>query len=466
MARTLFVCALLAAVPSLGPAQTKPKPTETVIPMTVQPAAAPKPALKYQLLPELKDMEPGNPILGYQKCFNEQQNFWHGKPSVENRTKWETMPLNELPIQEMHNYGYTRKGPLGRADYAARLMTPDWQVLLQLKREGPKLLLPDIQQLRELASALKVRFRAQIAARQYDDAVVTAQTLFALSRHLGQHPSHIGNLVGIAIAVLATGPLEEMVQQPGAPNLYWALTDLPDPLVSLRMGSGEEWVMADWIFAGLDDRDPVPEGQLEKVMGRIDELAKIQDLPVLDAPAWLKERARDEDFVSGCRKRLAESGLAGERLKALPALQVVLLDQRREYNVRLAEMMKWLHLPYWQGEAGFQAAAADNSRATTPAGKIQVVRILTIVRKARGRLQQRLGMLRHVEALRMYAAEHDGKLPAHLTDIPVPLPVDPFTGKAFLYESDGKTAVVRGSPPKGEEKTAAYNIRYKVTIEK
>ena len=55
------------------------------------------------------------------------------------------------------------------------------------------------------------------------------------------------------------------------------------------------------------------------------------------------------------------------------------------------------------------------------------------VQEAKARVERRLGLLRHVEALRLYAAEHDGKLPARLADIKVPLPVDPFTGKAFLY---------------------------------
>ncbi len=89
-----------------------------------------------------------------------------------------------------------------------------------------------------------------------------------------------------------------------------------------------------------------------------------------------------------------------------------------------------------------------------------------MARKARGRLQQRLALLQHAEALRLYAADHDGKLPARLDDIPLPLPVDPFTGKPFGYEVNGATAVVRGSPPKGEEKNAAYNVRFEVTIQK
>jgi hypothetical protein len=88
------------------------------------------------------------------------------------------------------------------------------------------------------------------------------------------------------------------------------------------------------------------------------------------------------------------------------------------------------------------------------------------VRRAQGRLEQRIALLRHVEALRLYAAEHDGKLPEKLSDIEVPLPVDPFTGKPFAYKVEGGTAHVRGSPPRGEEKIPAYNVHYEITLRK
>jgi hypothetical protein len=81
-------------------------------------------------------------------------------------------------------------------------------------------------------------------------------------------------------------------------------------------------------------------------------------------------------------------------------------------------------------------------------------------------LEQRIALLRHVEALRLYAAEHDGKLPEKLSDIDVPLPVDPFTGKSFVYKVEGETAHLRGTPPHGEEKTSFYNIHYEITIRK
>jgi hypothetical protein len=52
-----------------------------------------------------------------------------------------------------------------------------------------------------------------------------------------------------------------------------------------------------------------------------------------------------------------------------------------------------------------------------------------------------------------------------LSDITVPLPDDPI-GKPFRYEVDGTTAHLRGSPPRGEEKNADFNVHYEVILRK
>jgi hypothetical protein len=83
----------------------------------------------------------------------------------------------------------------------------------------------------------------------------------------------------------------------------------------------------------------------------------------------------------------------------------------------------------------------------------------TNVKRAQARLDQRIALLRCVEALRIYAAENDGKLPANLDDIPLPLPVDPATGKLFTYKVEGKTAHLHGEP-------LGVEVRYEVTIGK
>src|SRR5262249_35100520 len=50
------------------------------------------------------------------------------------------------------------------------------------------------------------------------------------------------------------------------------------------------------------------------------------------------------------------------------------------------------------------------------------------------RLERQFAVLRLIEAIRLYAANHEGKLPPSLTDIKdVPVPVCPVTGKSFEY---------------------------------
>src|SRR5690348_11256763 len=162
MSRTLFLCAALAVFVSPARAERTLTDTEWIIRLSVQPMAAPKPALRYLLLPELKEMTPGNPIPNYLKCFMEQQAFAPGHETLS-------------------------KAALRQADRAARMDKPDWQILLKLKTDGFGLLLPDLQKMRSLASALQARFHDEVVRGRLDDALRTAKTMFALSRHMGEH---------------------------------------------------------------------------------------------------------------------------------------------------------------------------------------------------------------------------------------------------------------------------------------
>ena len=60
------------------------------------------------------------------------------------------------------------------------------------------------------------------------------------------------------------------------------------------------------------------------------------------------------------------------------------------------------------------------------------------------RLEQRLAMLRTVEAIRLDAAKNGGKLPSSLADLNVPIPIDPVSGKLFDYKLDGITGRLEG----------------------
>src|SRR5262249_45684852 len=94
--------------------------------------------------------------------------------------------------------------------------------------------LSEIQSFRQLAALLHIQARLEIAEGQYDKALHTIQTGLALSRHICDGNTMIHNLVGVAIASVMLGVVEELIQQPDAPNLYWALTDLPRPFCDVR----------------------------------------------------------------------------------------------------------------------------------------------------------------------------------------------------------------------------------------
>jgi len=416
-------------------------PSETVIQLHVHPMAAPKPALRYQLLPELSELSPGNPIPNYLRCVMDQDSS-----------------------SEREVFG---KSALRMVDQAARMDKPDWQILIKLKTDGFSLLLPDLQKMRSLASALQTRFQEEVTLHHFDDALTTAKTMFAMSRHMAEHPTLIGDLVAIAMTMVVISPLEEMLQQPGCPNLFWALTNLPSPLVSLDKGMQGERVLMLGELRDLDENVPMTPGQLRKLINHIDELRRFaSDNPKKKQPTqgWLNERTKNQELIRAARNRLIESGIPEERLLRFPPEQVILLDEKLSFEIRRDEVLKLMNLPAWEFSSRLPAFAKTNKEEGL-FGSLGVA--FQKVRQAQTRLELRIAMLRHVEALRLYAAEHGGQMPKKLTDVPIPLPVDPFTGQSIRYALEGATAHLRGGLPDGVEPSRPdLHVHYLVTMEK
>jgi hypothetical protein len=81
------------------------------------------------------------------------------------------------------------------------------------------------------------------------------------------------------------------------------------------------------------------------------------------------------------------------------------------------------------------------------------------------RMQNNLNVLQCVEAVRHYAATHEGQLPEKPGDITsLELPQDAFTGKAFEYRHTPKGAVVQSSMPEGGDPVDI--TRYEVVVRK
>ncbi|MBY0513628.1 MAG: hypothetical protein K2P78_06915, partial [Gemmataceae bacterium] len=427
-------------------------------PLVVSPAAAPRPALTYRLLPDVRELRPGNPVQWYVRSFAEQRNFFFRRESIAARAKYRAMPLDELRKERIDGYG---GNALKQTDWGARLDTPDWGVLERVKAEGIELTFPELDPLWVLATALQVRFRVEVADGRVDDAIRTAKTMFALARHLGEYPAAAGNRLGIATAGLALDTLAELVQQPGCPNLYWALTDLPVPLVDVRKGVQGDRAIADTELKDIRGDEAMTEAELDAVIGRLSGrvafLREQAGRPPRGLRTRLAELTKEAGRAAAARHRVMSSASAAGlkekaaalRVLSFPDAQVILLDERRAFAERCDDDAKWLGVPAWQGEPGRTRDGLLFADLLPPVGE---------TRLAQARLEQRVALLRHVEAVRLHAAGHGGKLPVNLADVGVPLPADPFTGRPVEYATSGDTARLRGAAPKGEPAGPAVEI--------
>jgi hypothetical protein len=462
--RLACLTVLLAAGAAAAQAPDEPKPTR----LTVRPAAAPSPALKYKLLPELQDQTPGNAALVYYRAFSPE--LWGNilRPNV-----WEKVAAApQAPLAELRrgDLNWVRYGPILRdVDRAARREYVDWEMAERLRREGYFTLMPDVQGLRQIATLLVVRARLEIAAGDSDRAVYTLQTGLTLARHVGRAPTLIQALVGIAVADMMLTQLEELLQQPGAPNLYWALTDLPRPFADLRRAlQGDKLSLLGTLPVLRDlETTPLTPQQQQALLAKGFDLLGLYSgkgksgMDRLEA-VGLVLRAYPE-----AKRALIAEGRRPKEIEALPALQVVLLHSLHQYRRWQDDLYKWYGLPYWQARPHL---AEMDRKLRQPGVRLEgmpfvdFLPALDRVVFAAARLDRRLAALRCVEAVRLYAAAHDGKLPAALGDVTdVPIPGDPVTGKPFAYRAAGDRATLSAPIPPGE--TAQYALTYELTLQ-
>src|SRR5262249_33859011 len=151
--------------------------------------------------------------------------------------------------------------------------------------------------------------------------VATAKTMFALARHLGEYPAEVANQVGLGVAHVGLDTLGEMVQQPGCPNLYWALANLPCPIVDVRKGVQGDVTLVAAELRLLHDDAPMTETEMDRFVSRLSSLRSFSREQAGLAPLGLHKglrvewqaRGRDPEKVAAARRRLIEAGCAREQ---------------------------------------------------------------------------------------------------------------------------------------------------------
>ncbi|WZP00824.1 hypothetical protein EP7_002478 [Isosphaeraceae bacterium EP7] len=434
------------------------------IKLTVSPSPAPVPALAFRLLPIESELTPGNAAPIYLRLSCE---LWpEGKKDLDEKLPaWAGLPPNLFPAAEARKFIDSWQQRLDQLAYGARRETCDWNYTLPEERANAMdILLPDAQEMRTWARLLSLKARVEILEGKPIDAVRTVETGLALARHVARGPFVINAIVGISYSTSALAQVDNLVAIPGAPNLYWSLTALPRPLIGIRRGVEHDAKMAEWML-GLNDlhqprTDVEWSERLDRLHARLTSLKgslKPEGLdPRMETPAGFRTvalpRAREVLKTAG----IPAEGLADDRL--------ILMAYAAAYQKFKDDYIKSSYLPFDQAGPFYKQDRLFEEKS----GPFWFIysSMTTSIRSAHefdAKLDRKVAALRVVEALRLQAGR-SGRLPGSLDEVTVvPIPTDPYSGKAFAYQLDGDTATLSGHVPNGQE---ASGLIYQITLRK
>jgi hypothetical protein len=466
----LLLFALAASLVEAGPQQKDQKPKGYNKSFVVEARGEPRPALKYRLLPTQSEIHEGNAALAYAQCFaSDRESLLKYSPATaQKRQELLTKPLADLP-KGLDQFG---KDVLPIADWAARFSYVNWQIPGYPSNDGlPLPVQQDLPRLLALAKALGVRCRGQIASGKLDEAIESIKTMLAMSRHVGEQPDLMACLVGAAINIMAVDRMEEMIQQSGCPNLFWAMSNLPAPFWDFRRAMDGELGLSRRHLTLLREvtrpwSDKEKELAFQKIQWLTEPSADKEGKPL---HTKIEELAADPKHLSDAKKRLLELGANSKNLEQLPAIQIVVADEYYRYERRRDDLFKFMALPYWQGEPGYRgyvkrmasASKEYSSLFWDPPHGATLLRFYLDGAKN----HQKTAMLHMVEAIRMYAADHAGQVPPNLEAIQLPLPVDPKTGKSFKYEVRDQKAYLQAASS-FDEVNGPSSFKYEITIKR
>ncbi len=196
------------------------------IELTFSPAKATEAAQKYRLLPTTEEQTDTDAAALYQKAIQSLPQDYQPKQFSD----WRSLPPDQLPVEQIESTLKKLKPTLDLLTQATRSQECNWPFVKpgQISNQ----FMDDLSKYRQFAFILDVQAKLQIAQGRYDQARETLETSLTIAKHLGDAPTLIQGLVGIAIASLNISRIEQWIQS-DAPNLYWALEDLPQSLVDI-----------------------------------------------------------------------------------------------------------------------------------------------------------------------------------------------------------------------------------------
>ncbi len=463
------------AKPSAQPkVEKKPKTWFIEREMQITPMAAPDPALRFRLFPLVSERKEGNCVPLYLRLA------WERPESIKRMVRdqasdWADLPFAQFPVADAKKLLESFRSALRQMELGAHRKDAEWNYALD---DGAiEVLLPDVQELRAYCNLQAVKARVEIAEGRYADAIHTLETGYSFSQQMSAAPFLITSIVGSFCTNVCSTVVTDLIEQPGAPNLYWALTALPRPFIDLRKPLEVEQRIAELEipeFSQIDKPRSVPEWDalLRKIRRKELKLVELESEKVLKglpANAGVNDAADQSPDLPAARKYLTEKGgFSADAVEAMPAAQVLLVYIHRYTCECRDEYFKGTYLPFPQARLVLEMAEQRNLLSVDTEGRRIARPLLAALGKVLrnvNRTERILAVLRVMEALRMHAAANNRRLPEKLEQVTiVPIPNDPGTDRPFEYQSDGTTATIISRLP--GVSTEMAGLRFRVTLRK
>ena len=330
--------------------------------MTVSPAAEPVPALKHRLTSREVDLKQGDAAPFYYRAlidapakrkaldkeFGEDYHAWHS---------CEELPLEEIPLEKARE-ALKIWGDLSLENVrtAAGRRRCDWQWNVEENR-GQKFfafVLDEMQESRALARSLVLRARLALAEGRIDEAVDLLRINYRLARDVAKEPLLICDLVGMGVTSMCNTEIVELIAQPESPNLYWALSELPRPPISIRESirlEGSSGLRFVPVLLNAETEEHAPEEWARLLTKAYMDLRGLGggDIPFVNAGPTVTQAAVTGYCVFAyphAKQRLIDGGMNRRRVEQMPVGQVIAIDASREYRRIADDLVKWYYVPF------------------------------------------------------------------------------------------------------------------------
>ncbi|MDG2221085.1 MAG: hypothetical protein P8L85_06880 [Rubripirellula sp.] len=448
----------------------------------LSPRSQPDPMLRYRLWPAVELRKRGNPaaLVSRALLLAATVSPETKKQFAESSSEWSDLSLEQLPVEQVQKLLSSYSFALNELRRAENLFGIEYDLHLEgsSATEMLQTLLPELQEMRQLARLLQLQARLAIAQGRWDDAVRDLRVGFRLAEFAGHSTEFmIGRLVGLAISGVMMNVVEEAIEQPDCPNLYWALSGLPsERLFDTKQALEFETVLLALLF---DVGDPLPDTPIGANAARV----KIARL-IENASEGFGVLESDEGQAAGMqltaglyvvsatepsRELLAETKQWAGRVDQLSSSEAVLRASLLKFNRIRDKWLAWLSLPaeFWDDYAEQRQAALDDFESNGDLLFQMMTAFMPSLDAAHNaglRARQQHHLLLSIEAIRMHAGQ-TGELPESLELLkPVPAWRDAITGKPFEYTRASLTeSVLRRGPRFSGDEESTFQLRLRGT---